>query len=253
MSAQDFYDSCLTENTTFQDGERLVYRLYYNWKFVWIPAGEVVFTVKENEDNYKFEARGKTFSSYESFFKVDDYFAASCDKETMEPRTFLRDVHEGKYFKFDSIYFHPDTLLMTTVNGKSREQAKTAQFSSDHCIQDMLSIIYKIRNVDIDQVKKKDRLDASIFFDNEAFDIGLTLKKKNKQKKIKNLGTYNTHLLEAELVDSYVFEEGSKMKVWFSADQNKVPLQIESPVSIGSVKAILHSHESLKYPLNALD
>ena len=62
-----------------------------------------------------------------------------------------------------------------------------------------------------------------------------------------------TNLAEVELVEGYVFEEGSKMKVWFSDDQNKLPLQIESPVSIGSVKAVLLRHEGLKYPLKSLD
>jgi hypothetical protein len=34
-------DKCMARNDTFIDGETLVYKLYYNWKLVWIPAGEV--------------------------------------------------------------------------------------------------------------------------------------------------------------------------------------------------------------------
>ena len=37
-------------NNAFQGGEKLVYKLYYNWKFVWIPAGEVKFNVIENKN-----------------------------------------------------------------------------------------------------------------------------------------------------------------------------------------------------------
>ena len=33
-------------NNAFQNGEELVYKIYYNLNFVWIPAGEVTFIGK---------------------------------------------------------------------------------------------------------------------------------------------------------------------------------------------------------------
>ena len=46
-------DRCVAQNNTFIDGETLVYKLYYNWKLVWIPAGEVKFTVREGQEYYE--------------------------------------------------------------------------------------------------------------------------------------------------------------------------------------------------------
>ena len=38
---------CSIENVSFTSGEKLVFKAYYNWKFIWIPAGEAVFHVTD--------------------------------------------------------------------------------------------------------------------------------------------------------------------------------------------------------------
>ena len=48
-----------------------------------------------------------------------------------------------------------------------------------------------------------------------------------------------------------VFKEDSKMTVWVSDDQNRIPVLIESPVSVGSVKVVLKSYKGLKYDFTA--
>ena len=90
-------DRCVAINDTFIDGETLVYKLYYNWKLVWIPAGEVKFSVKEDKETYEYMAYGKTYSSYDNFFKVRDYYYSKVDKETLYPINFVRNIEEGKY------------------------------------------------------------------------------------------------------------------------------------------------------------
>jgi hypothetical protein len=41
------------------------------------------------------------------------------------------------------------------------------------------------------------------------------------------------------------------MTVWVSDDQNRIPLLIESPVSVGSVKMVLQEYKGLKYDFTA--
>ena len=91
------HDVCSIENTSFVAGERLVYKAYYNWKFVWIPAGEAVFDVIENKNDYEVRVVGKTYESYDYFFKVRDYFYSKIDKKTLYPKNFVRIIEEGDY------------------------------------------------------------------------------------------------------------------------------------------------------------
>ncbi len=237
------------ENNAFQGGEKLVYKLYYNWKFVWIPAGEVKFNVIENEDNFEVHVTGKTYQSYNSFFEVDDKFYSKMDKETLLPTDFLRDIKEGKYIKYDSISFDQNNYNANTYHGRTKESAEIENWDLGECMQDMVSILYHVRNFDFESKKKGHKFPVKIFFDKEIFDLDVEYRGVKKKKKIKDLGKFDTYEFSPEVVAGEVFDEDTRMKIWVSKDGNKIPLQIESPVSIGSVKAVLKSYEGLKHPL----
>jgi len=250
--AQDIQEVelCHIDNNTFQGGEKLRYRIYYNWKFIWVPAGEVEFSVEENGTHYNVEVIGKTYPAYENFFKVDDYYSSRMDKSTLLPDYFLRDVEEGNYNRYDSILFDQKNLHITSYWGKQREDAEKNEFQSEGCVQDMASILYFVRNLDFDAFKNRSIIPVKIFFDKEFYPLKMEINKREK-KKIKGLGKFKTIKLIPEAVDGHVFDEDTKMDVWISDDQNKIPLLIRSPLTIGSGKAVLIKHEGLRYPLDA--
>ncbi len=73
---------------------------------------------------------------------------------------------------------------------------------------------------------------------------------KESRKRIKGLGMCNTMVFAPQMIIGEVFTEEDGMQVWVSDDQNKIPLMIESPISVGSVKVILSKWTGLKYPLD---
>ncbi|MCB0576838.1 MAG: DUF3108 domain-containing protein, partial [Saprospiraceae bacterium] len=73
-------EPCSTTNNTFQNGEQITYKIYYNLNFVWIPAGEVVFKIFDEGSQYHYQAIGTTYSSYEWFFTVRDEYNSWVDK-----------------------------------------------------------------------------------------------------------------------------------------------------------------------------
>jgi hypothetical protein len=237
---------CASSNTSFTDREVLHYKAYYNWKVIWIPAGEVKFTVAENSTEFKYMARGKSFSSYDNFFRVNDYYATTVDKKTMLPKTFVRYIEEGEYRKFDSLTFDHKNLVIYSLNGKTKEAATAKTFSIDSCTFDLLSVMYSLRNTNTNAYKPGESLDISMFLDEEVYPIHVVYDKK-EHKKIKDMGKYNTLLIHPQLVVGNVFKKGDKMNIWVSDDENKVPLMIESPISIGSVKAVLQSYSGLRH------
>ena len=118
-------------------------------------------------------------------------------------------------------------------------------------MQDMLSILYYVRNQQVEGYEKGDEIPINVFFDKETYPLKVFYDGKDRKKKIKNLGKFNTLKFIPEVVAGYVFDEETRMKLWVSDDQNKIPLLIESPVSIGSIKAVLKRYENLKYPLTS--
>jgi hypothetical protein len=54
------------------------------------------------------------------------------------------------------------------------------------------------------------------------------------------------------LIKGTIFEGGEKMTVWISDDKNRIPVRIESPISVGSVKVDMMTYKNLKHPLSSL-
>ena len=249
-SSNDNYELCVMENTTFQHGEEIIYKLYYNWNFVWLSAGEVTFRVKEVGDQYHLSAYGRTYKSYEWFFKVRDYYDTYVDKETLLPQVSVRDVHEGKYTLYDKVTFDKKRNKAISFRGKSKDRAKVTEYEVDPCMHDILSIIYFTRNVDLGDLDKEENIPIKIFMDKETWPLKVRYKGK-EVKRVRNRGKFNTIKFVPEVIAGTVFKEDAQMSVWVSDDENKIPLLIESPVSVGSVKVVLKSYKGLRYDFEA--
>jgi hypothetical protein len=50
------------------------------------------------------------------------------------------------------------------------------------------------------------------------------------------------------MVAGHFFNEDTRIDIYMSADDNKLPLMIESPVSVGKVKAVLKEYKGLRHP-----
>lgn len=241
---------CSIKNTSFKNGEILTYKVYYNWNFVWIAAGEVTFKVIDQGDKYYINAKGKTYSSYDYFFKVRDEFKVWVDKETMLPRTSVRKVQEGGYQLYDMMKYDFDKMEIRSYRGKTKEKSRKLVYDIDNCIHDVLSIIYYVRNKDYTNMKKGTDIPVRIFLDKEKYNLAATYKGK-ETKYIRDLGKFKTLKLMPEVVSGEVFTDTSGMTIWASDDKNRIPLQIESPLSVGSAKAVLKSYKNIRYPMSS--
>ncbi len=244
-------DACAIDNTAFQDGEELVYKVYYNWNFIWVSAAEVTFRVRDYGGNYHITADGRTYKSYDWAFKVRDYYECDIDKNSLLPEHSVRSVREGGYRLYDEMDFDQDDKKVVSKRGKTKNDTRQQTFEIENCVHDMLSIIYYIRNVEFSQFRKGDVLPFEIFMDKKVWPLQLKYAGKETGKKVKGIGTFNTNKFNPQLITGGVFKEGDEMTVWASDDKNNIPVMIESPVSVGSVKVVLKSYKGLKYPLSS--
>lgn len=244
-------EPCNTKNTVFQPGEKIVYKLYYNWNFVWLSAGEVTFTVQETDQNYHLTAVGETYESYEWFYKVRDNYQSFVDKETLLPRLSLINIQEGKHTRYERVTYNQVGGSMIYLRGKNRDDAQKTVMPLDGCMHDILSTVYWCRNIDFDQLEAGQKIPIKFFLDRETYPLKVSYIGREDKKKIKGLGRFKTQRFSPQLVAGDIFNEGDEMQVWVSDDQNHIPLLIESPVSVGSIKAVLKEYDGLKYELSS--
>jgi len=238
-------DFCGLVNTSFKGGEKISYKVYYNMGMIWATAGVANFTVydekMDGKDIYHIVGDGKTQKSYEWFYKVNDKYESWIDKETMLPLKFYRNVSEGD-IKFNS------TALFDQKAQKIYSSKKV--FSAPKCIQDVLSTIYYARNIDYDKYKPGSRIPFSMFLDDKVYNLYIRYLGKEKIKT--KYGTFNTIKIKPQLIEGTIFKDGDKMTVWVSDDANHIPVRVDSPILIGSIKVDLMSYSNLRNPFDGL-
>ena len=233
------------KNTSFQEGEKLSFRVYYNASFIWINSGNADFEVESKEMNgrdvFHITGNGNTAKSFEWFYKVRDKYETFVDKETMLPVRFLRNVNEG------GMKFTNDVIF-----NQSRQQAISEKkvYTIPKSTQDVLSAIYYARNINYNKYKEGDKIPFSMFLDNQVYN--LYIKYQGKVRITTKMGTFNAIKIVPLLIEGTIFKGGEKMTVYVSDDDNHVPVRIESPILVGTVKVDLMDFSHLRNPFSSM-
>lgn len=238
-------DFCTVRNTAFVAGEKLTFKVFYTVAGLYVAAGEASFLNSleqlNNKPVYHIIGDGKTYPFYDGFFKVRDRYESYIDTTTLQPYKFIRNIYEGGYKKYENVTFNKTTNAAITNDGV---------FKVPPCIQDVLSAIYYSRNIDFNKFKPGDKIPFSLFLDKEVFEMYIRYLGKETVKT--KYGKFKAIKFKPLLIKGTIFEGGEKMTVWVSDDANKIPVRIESPISVGSVKVDMIAYSNLRYPLTSL-
>lgn len=238
-------DFCRIKNTSFKTGERLMFKVYYNMSPLWIHAGNAQFTVAsemlDNKKVFHISGIGKTVKSYDWFFKVNDKYETILDQETLLPQRFIRNVNEGGFKIHNYVNFNHAIGKAVSTNGV---------FEVPKCIQDVLSAIYYARNIDYNKHKAGDKIPFAMFLDDKVYD--LYIRYVGKEIIETKYGKFRAIKIMPLLIEGTIFKGGEKMAVWVSDDDNHIPLRIDSPILVGSIKVDMMDYENLLNPFTAL-
>ena len=238
-------DFCGIRNTAFKAGELITYNVFYNVAGIYVNAGTATFTTTlerlNNKSCYHVTGDGRTNSSYDWIFKVRDRYETYFDTSNLQPMKFIRNVDEGGYKKHENITFNQQTNTAVTTKGV---------FTVPNCVQDVLSAVYYARNIDFNKYKKDDKIPFDMFLDNEVYHLYIRYLGKETVKT--RYGKFRAVKFKPLLVKGTIFEGGEKMVVWVSDDANHLPLRLESPIIVGSIKIDMMQYKNLRHPLTSL-
>ena len=245
----------LVNEPVFQIGEHIKYKIFYNWKNIWLGAGYVDFDVSEsiidNKPYYHITALGQTLKGFNLFYKVEDIYESHIDKKTLLPRRFIRDISEGGY-KIDHQrdFFHEERKVISkTEDFKTPKRYDTLSLPPN--AQDLLSAVYLTRCANYSNYKIGDIFPLTIFLDNTIQKLGV--KYLGKEQVLTPLGTFNCIKAQPQVLKGRIFDEDDldKVFIYVTDDMNRIPILIEAPIQVGSIKALLINYDGLKAPFNA--
>ena len=236
---------CGIRNTSFNGGERLEFTVYYSLAGVYVNAGSASFTCSLEKLNgkpvYHVVGEGSTNPSYDWIYKVRDKYESFIDTSTMQPLKFIRNIEEGSFKKYENITFNKVANAAVTTSGV---------YKVPDCVQDILSGIYYARNINFGKYHAGDKIPFTIFLDNEVYRMYIRYLGKEDIKT--KYGKFKAIKFKPLLLKGTIFEGGEKMTVWVSDDANHIPLRVESPITVGSVKVDMMGYKNLRHALTSL-
>ena len=159
----------------------------------------------------------------------------------MLPLKFIRNVDEGGYKIYNNVTFNQSTGTAVSTKGV---------FKTPNCIQDVISAIYYARNINFNSYKPGDKIPFDMFLDDEVYHLYIRYLGKETVKT--RYGKFKAIKFKPLLIKGTMFQGGEKMTVWVSDDANHLPLRVESPISVGTIKVDMYGYKNLRYPLTSL-
>ncbi len=228
-------------NKAFTYGEKLNYRVHYGF----VNAGDIELQVKPTPVNingryaYHIDGFGKSRSGFDWMFKVRDRFETYIDTQAILPLQFVKNQKEGGYEDTDFVIF--DHKLKKYF---SKKGSKTTPID----IQDVLSVAYYARTLDVRNSPVGTEFILNVYLDNEIYPLKFRID--GREVLSTDVGKINSIRIIPEVINGRVFKDKNAMKVWVSDDENKLPLRIQADILVGSIKADITGHSGLKNELN---
>ena len=239
----------------FKSGEYARYGAYYNWHFIWLQSGDVEFkadTIQyKKQKAWHLKAVGKTYKAYDLLFSVRDTFEVFSNYNSFNPLYSRRVLNHAKMNSVHQYSFDYETRKITTRIKQEDKPLYTATIPVQDNTYDLLATAYHFRKFDFNKLFVGQKVPYRMLIDRQGADLYFRYLGKENVK-TRNGKEYRCHKVSVYLLQGDFFPEGEYMKVWFTDDQNHLPVQVESEIQVGSVKALLLETKSLKYPLSSL-
>jgi hypothetical protein len=242
FSGEEF---CGIRNTAFKAEETINYTVFYSVIGIYVNAGNATFSANIEKFNgkpvYHLIGAGSSNPNYDWIFKVRDKYESYIDTGNLQPQKFIRNIDEGGFKQIENVAFNNVKNTATSLKGT---------VAVPNCVQDVLSAIYYSRNLDFSKVKPDDKIPFTMFLDDNVFNLYIKFLGRETLKT--KYGKFNTIKFKPLLVKGTIFEGGEKMTVWVTDDANHLPVRIESPIAVGSVKVDMMGYSNLRNPLTSL-
>lgn len=249
------YAQCTAANEAIQVGERLTYELKFNWKFIWVNAGEakmnLTATTYQGKPCYKTELLCVSNSKVDFFFKMRDTLTC-ITTEQLQPLYFRKGAEEGSRYTIDEVKFgyRGNQCVVDQHRWRKDRNPYHLEEVSDECVFDMLSILLQARSYNPADYKVGDKILFPMATGKRVEEQTLIYRgKKNFEAEddtkyrclVFSLVEYDKKGKEKEVITFYVTD-----------DKNHLPVRLDLFLNFGSAKAFLKTVKGNRHPLTSI-
>ena len=171
------------------------------------------------------------------FYQVEERFESFFDEKAIIPWYFSRRTKEKNYQKVENVSFrHQERIAVST--------AKVSSIPEN--VQDIISAFYYARTIDLTGVKPGKEYPVPFLLDDSIYNSKIRFLGKETIKT--KLGKFECLKIKPMVATGYVFDGPYPVTIWVSDDMNRIPVLVESELSVGSVRIELSSYTGLMNP-----
>lgn len=233
--------------TPYKPGEKISYLLHYGF----VVGGTASLELKSETLNgnlvWHSVAIGQTTGMADAIYKVKDIYEAYINPKTDLPVKSVRNIHEGRYTKYNVVLFDHTARADSTVLSSDL----TGTHLGPKNLHDILSCFYFFRKYYLsanNNFKSGEIITIMTWFTDELYPI--RLKYVGTEEVKTKLGKINCLKFNPVTEVGRLFKTEEDMSIWFSADKNYLPVKIRFDIFVGSITIDLISYEGLLYPMN---
>ena len=236
-------------------GEKIVFNISYNWHAVQTDVAKGTLTMKQeslNGESVWHTSMGmQTAPFFDVFFKIREKFDSWFALKGVEPRKFYRDTREGDYHAInDYVYDRKAGVIHANLEYWDKDK-ETLDIPYGDCTYDVTALFYFARRMDFQNMKAGSAQRISIAIDKDIFQVRLTYRGK-ENKYVRGIGTIAAHKVGISLNKGNVFEGNEDAILWFSDDDNRIPVAFMAPLKVGAMNGRLASYSGLAHDFTAL-
>lgn len=229
------------QSQTIKSGERLVFAGSYNMSGLMTQLAQVTMTtetVSTSKNSYlHLSCELSTYSKWDSFFKIRDIYESYVNPLNLSPSLYKRSIDEGGWTKKEKYAFKGTTVNSTSKRKNKPEKQKT--FTIGASTQDVISMFYKVRTMDLSKFKEGQSQTMMIVFDEKQ--IPVTLKFMGKETiNAGNLGKKECYKISIG-AKTDALRGKDKNLIWLTADAKKVPALLKFSIPVGTGQLVLTS------------
>jgi hypothetical protein len=214
---------------SFINGETLVYEVG------WGPfrAGYLVLSAQHIRGRglIRLGAKAMTTPAISSIYRLRDYSISWVDADGMYPHFFEQHVREGNRYRMDS-------YIVYDLNNEKLflQRRRLQEYEAPRFTHDFLSIMYYARTLPLNP---GDRFTAHMFTRPNTDLIRFRVHDRRETVTV-GAGTFNCVIVEPTFVgENKAFNRRSKIEIWVTDDEHKIPVMLRSRAKIGAINARL--------------
>lgn len=229
------------EHPGIPSGEKLIYSGSFNMSGLMTQLAQVTLSteiVTTSKNAYlHLNCELSTYAKWDKFFKIRDLYESYVNPLTLKPSLYKRSIDEGGYTKKEKYIFKRNTVTSTVKKRNKPETTKT--FNIDGSAQDVVSIMYKLRTMDLSKMKTGQMQSFTIVFDEKQ--IPVTVKLLGTETiSAGNLGFKNCYKLSIG-AKTDALKGKDKNLIWLTTDAKKIPALMKFSIPVGTGQLTLTS------------